>query len=95
VLYAGGQPARLGNPGDAVFTYVTQPDFPSPPGAIAANDLIYVDAWERGVSFLEDPALQDPGLNGADMHQRKGRYPAPPLPTRSFGLRRNGAGPRR
>ena len=66
VLYAGGQPARLGNPGDAVFTYATQPDFPSAPGAIAANDLIYVDAWERGVSFLEDPALQDPGLNGAD-----------------------------
>ena len=49
-----------------VFTYATQPDFPSAPGAVAAGDLIYVDAWEREVSFLEDPALQDPGLNGAD-----------------------------
>ena len=65
-LYAGGLPARLGNPGDAVFAYTTQPDFPSAPGAVAAGDLIYVDAWEREVSFLEDPALQDPGLNGAD-----------------------------
>ena len=66
VLYAGGLPVRLGKPGDAVFTYATQPDFPSAPGAVAAGDLIYVDAWEREVSFLEDPALQDPGLNGAD-----------------------------
>ena len=66
VLYAGGLPVRLGKPGDAVFTYATQPDFPSAPGAVAAGDLIYVDAWEREVSFREDPALQDPGLNGAD-----------------------------
>ena len=66
VLYACGLPVRLGKPGDAVFTYATQPDFPSAPGAVAAGDLIYVDAWEREVSFLEDPALQDPGLNGAD-----------------------------
>jgi Family of unknown function (DUF6519) len=66
VLYAGGLPARLGTPGDAVFAYTAQPDFPSAPGAVAAGDLIYVDAWEREVSFLEDPALQDPGLNGAD-----------------------------
>jgi hypothetical protein len=66
VLYAGGLPVRLGKPGDAVFTYAAQPDFPSAPGAVAAGDLIYVDAWEREVSFLEDPGLQDPGLNGAD-----------------------------
>jgi len=66
VLYAGGLPALLGKPDDAVFTYATQPDFPSAPGAVTAGDLIYVDAWEREVSFLEDPALQDPGLNGAD-----------------------------
>ena len=66
VLYACGLPVRLGKPGDAAFTYATQPDFPSAPGAVAAGDLIYVDAWEREVSFLEDPALQDPGLNGAD-----------------------------
>ena len=66
MLYACGLPVRLGKPGDAVFTYASQPDFPSAPGAVAAGDLIYVDAWEREVSFLEDPALQDPGLNGAD-----------------------------
>jgi hypothetical protein len=66
VLYAGGVPARLGNPGDAAFTYANQPDFLSPPGPVASGDLIYVDAWEREVSFFEDPNLQDPGLNGAD-----------------------------
>ncbi|HEX7842353.1 MAG TPA: DUF6519 domain-containing protein, partial [Kofleriaceae bacterium] len=66
VLYAGGLAARLGTPGGDVFTYANQPDFPSAPGAVAPGDVLYVDAWERGVSFLEDPALQDPGLNGAD-----------------------------
>jgi hypothetical protein len=66
VLYAGGLSARLGTPGSAVFTYASQPDFPSAPGTVALNDVLYVDAWEREVSYLEDPALQDPGLNGAD-----------------------------
>ncbi len=64
LLYAGGLPARV--PGSAAFTYATQPDFPSAPGAVALNDVLYVDAWEREVCYLEDPSLQDPGLNGAD-----------------------------
>ena len=35
-----------------------------------ANSLIYADVWERVVVSLEDEALRDPGLHGADTCSR-------------------------
>jgi hypothetical protein len=64
VAYTGGIAAHL--PGSDPIEYGAQPDFPGAPGAPAAGEILYVDAWEREVLYLEDPALQDPGLRGAD-----------------------------
>jgi hypothetical protein len=67
-VYAGGLAANL-PPGDPI-DYRAQPDFPLAPGAPSAGDSLYVDAWEREVLYLEDSALQDPGLRGADTCSR-------------------------
>lgn len=64
-LVAGGLHARL----DAAVGFTAQPDFP---GATAppATARLYADVWELPVGALEDPALVDPGLHGADTTTR-------------------------
>ncbi len=64
-LYVAGIPARI--PGTAPFAYTAQPDLPQAPPLPAGQPcVLYADVWQRVVTFLEDPALLDAGLAGAD-----------------------------
>jgi hypothetical protein len=65
-VYVDGVRARF--PGDAAqpVRLTAQVDFPGAPALGAGDAWIYVDVWERSVVTLEDPALRDPGLHGAD-----------------------------
>jgi hypothetical protein len=64
-------------------TYTTQPDLPAPelasggtpttPATVEFEDgtyLVYVDAWLRSVTALDDPALLEPALGGLDTTTR-------------------------
>ncbi len=46
--------------------YSNQADFPHAPLLTLSNYKLYLDVWERTVVSLEDKALSDPGLHGAD-----------------------------
>lgn len=53
------------------FDYQQQADFPAPPDRPASDPFqLYLDVWERSVIALEDPALRDAGLHGADTTTR-------------------------
>jgi hypothetical protein len=67
-VYAEGVPARLDGAGPIAIT--AQPDYRNPPAFALAALKVYADVWERPVSALEDPALQDAGLHGADTATR-------------------------
>lgn len=72
--YVDGVPARLepdpkavlSDPAGAAFEYDKQADFQLPPALPETPYLLYLDIWERTVQSLEDDALRDPGLHGAD-----------------------------
>ncbi|ABI57089.1 DUF6519 domain-containing protein [Alkalilimnicola ehrlichii MLHE-1] len=68
VLYVGGVPARL--TGDGPLAPGEQPDYPDPPPFDGRDLTLYADVWERPVTALEDPALMDPALHGADTSSR-------------------------
>ncbi|MCF6281646.1 MAG: DUF4815 domain-containing protein [Candidatus Polarisedimenticolaceae bacterium] len=57
--------ATLTDPNGEAFEYDSQADFPAPPSPVGDHTL-YLDVWERTVLSLEDDALRDPGLRGAD-----------------------------
>ncbi|HEX5687843.1 MAG TPA: DUF6519 domain-containing protein [Ideonella sp.] len=67
-LYVEGVPARLDAAGPLTIT--AQPDYRNPPAFALGPLKIYADVWERPVSSLEDPAVQDAGLHGADTATR-------------------------
>ena len=53
------------------ITYLTQPDYPSPPAlSTSGNAIVYLDVWERPVDFVDDPSLQEIALGGADTTTR-------------------------
>lgn len=54
------------NPDAVAFKYDKQADFPVAPPTPGEDHKLYVDVWERTVTFLEDHDLRDPGLHGAD-----------------------------
>ncbi|MCP4657387.1 MAG: hypothetical protein GY856_18430 [bacterium] len=57
--------------GKMTFDYTEQADFPDPPKlAKDGKYVVYADVWERPVVSLEDPALRDPALHGADTTTR-------------------------
>lgn len=68
-LYVDGLPAALDGPA-AGLALTAQPDYPNAPPLPAGDLRFYADVWERSVSALEDPALMDPGLHGADTASR-------------------------
>lgn len=68
-LYVDGLPAALDGPA-AGIALTAQPDYPNPPPLPAGDLRFYADVWERSISALEDPALMDPGLHGADTASR-------------------------
>jgi hypothetical protein len=53
-----------------VTTFRTQPDLPDPGPLPAADYLIYLDVWERLITFAEDDAVREVALNGADTAAR-------------------------
>jgi len=67
-LYVEGVPARL-NAG-APLPVNAQPDYPIQADYSGQNLKLYADVWERSVSALEQSALMDAGLHGADTATR-------------------------
>jgi uncharacterized protein DUF6519/parallel beta helix pectate lyase-like protein len=54
---------------DAV-TYLNQPFYPAPPALPPGDSVVYLDVWEREVTYVEDPGLLDVALGGADTTTR-------------------------
>lgn len=68
-LYVDGRLAEV-FPGEGV-TYLEQPFLPDPPAYVpAADTIVYLDLWEREVSWAEDPRLLDVALGGVDTTTR-------------------------
>jgi hypothetical protein len=56
-----------------IYTYLTQPDYPVPDAAkLASNSsyLIYLDVWERLITYVEDDAIREVALGGPDTAAR-------------------------
>lgn len=64
ILYVDGWLAQLDAP--TPLSVIEQPDYPSPPTFSGKNLRLYADVWERSVTALEDDALMDSALHGAD-----------------------------
>ncbi|MBU1664350.1 MAG: hypothetical protein KKG92_02990, partial [Gammaproteobacteria bacterium] len=67
-LYVEGVPARL-NAG-APLLVDAQPEYPIKADYSGQNLKLYADVWERSVSALEQSALMDAALHGADTATR-------------------------
>ncbi|EPE96726.1 DUF6519 domain-containing protein [Rhizobium grahamii] len=67
-LYVDGHLAEI-LPGESV-TYQTQPFLPDPPAIGGANYNVYLDLWEREVTYIEDNDLLDKALGGVDTATR-------------------------
>lgn len=58
-----------------VFTYLTQPDYPVPESEkltppFPTSYLIYLDVWERHITYIEDDAIREVALGGPDTASR-------------------------
>lgn len=67
-IYVDGILAEI-FPGETA-SYLDQPFFPDPPPLPAGDAVIYLDLWEREVTYIEDPSLLDPALGGVDTATR-------------------------
>jgi len=67
-LYVQGVPARLD--ASAPLPVNAQPDYPIQADYSGQNLKLYADVWERSVSALEQSALLDAALHGADTATR-------------------------
>ena len=72
--YVDGVPAEVvatdSAPDQEKFSYLHQFDYPDAPPLPGEEYRLYLDVWERGVNWLEDDGLRDPGLHGADTTAR-------------------------
>jgi hypothetical protein len=59
---SGLKPASL----QRVLTYLTQPDYPVASPLAAASYAVYLDVWERVVTYVENAYIAEVALNGAD-----------------------------
>lgn len=60
---------------DADTTYRTQPDNPDPepialPSQGSAQGIVYLEVWQRLVTYLEDPSIRERALEGPDTATR-------------------------
>jgi hypothetical protein len=56
-----------------VVTYFTQPDFPLPAQQTLGTNksyAVYLDVWERLITYIEDDAIREVALNGPDTAAR-------------------------
>ena len=53
-----------------VASYLKQPFLPDPPALPAGDALVYLDIWEREVTWVQDNNLLDPALGGRDTTTR-------------------------
>ena len=54
------------------FTYLNQPFLPAPPDLPGQGDVVvYLDVWQREVTYIEDPELLDAALGGVDTATRR------------------------
>ncbi|RXF74118.1 DUF6519 domain-containing protein [Hansschlegelia zhihuaiae] len=51
-------------------SYLAQPFYPDPPALPAGDAVVYLDVWEREVTYVEDASLLDVALGGADTATR-------------------------
>ncbi len=54
-------------------TYSKQPDYPSPPSLnMSPNEvyLVYLDVWQRHITYIEDPEIREISLGGSDTGTR-------------------------
>lgn len=51
-------------------TFATQPDYPVPPELPALPFLVYLDVWERHLTYLEAPMIREVALGGSDTSTR-------------------------
>lgn len=47
-----------------------QPDYPNPPAPANGLNIVYLDVWERHITALEDPTIQEVALGGPDTATR-------------------------
>ncbi len=52
------------------ITYQTQPDYPNPPDLPAGSFLVYLDMWERHLSYIQAPEIREVALGGPDTATR-------------------------
>jgi photosystem II stability/assembly factor-like uncharacterized protein len=55
---------------DEEATYLNQPYFANPPSLDPGTHLLYLDAWERHVTHVEDPEILEVALGGPDTTTR-------------------------
>ena len=60
---------------DRTVTYLTQPDFPNPPRLTFPptgdlNALVYIEVWQRLITYLEDEQIREVALGGPDTATR-------------------------
>ncbi|MEE9554396.1 MAG: DUF6519 domain-containing protein [candidate division Zixibacteria bacterium] len=69
VCYLAGHRFRLEND----VTYRTQPDYPEPNLISGQGDniLVYLEVWNKTVSYIDDETLREPALGGPDTCLRK------------------------
>ena len=54
-----------------VITYLTQPDYPAPDALKLQNTyLVYLDVWERHITYIEDDSIREVALGGPDTATR-------------------------
>lgn len=53
-----------------VYTYLTQPDLPAPAALAQGDNLIYLDVWERLVTYLQNDSIREVALGGPDTATR-------------------------
>jgi hypothetical protein len=53
-----------------LVTYKSQPDLPQPPPLANGSYQIYLDVWERLITYVEDDSIREVALNGPDTAAR-------------------------
>lgn len=53
-----------------VITYLTQSDYPNPEPLPDKTGLVYLDVWERHITYIEDDSIREVALGGPDTATR-------------------------